>query len=61
MKITDIIDSQLEKLLLLIVKVIQFNFIRQILTLNSYNFYIYFLIEGETRDGSVIRTMLPAN
>ena len=61
MKITDTIDSQLEKLLLLVVKVIQFNFIRQILTLNSYNFHTYFLIEGETEDGAVMRTMLPAN
>jgi hypothetical protein len=41
--------------------VIQFNFIRQILILNSYNFYTYFLIEGETRDGAIIRTILPAN
>jgi hypothetical protein len=29
--------------------------------LNSYNFHTYFLIKGETRDGAVIRTILPAN
>jgi hypothetical protein len=29
--------------------------------LNSYNFYTYFLIKGETRDGAVIKTILPAN
>jgi hypothetical protein len=34
---------------------------RQILTLNSYNFHTYFLIKRETRDGAVIRTILPVN
>jgi hypothetical protein len=29
--------------------------------LNYFNFYTYFLMEGETRGGAVMRTMLPAN
>jgi hypothetical protein len=29
--------------------------------LNYFNFHTYFLMEGETGGGAVIRTMLPAN